>query len=789
MPAPELPIGGFQLRPLRLPDDVEVIHDWVSQPYAKYWGLVGESPEVVLAAYRQITKSADVYLGLRDGSAAFLLECYDPGLHVVGRHYPVQQGDRGMHVLVAPPSTVTPGFTWSVFCAVLDFLFSDPATRRVVVEPDIRNFKIHALNRRAGFRYQRAIALPNKTAHLAFCTREDHERARSRRPDGARPGSVTSRLPHLNREAWASATRQLLCKALSELAHERLVHPELTASSGSARQRYSLSSPAGTQYLFSAQLLQLEHWAIEASSLHKLQQGAAAPLDAFDFFIEFQSQLGIPSALFPAYLEEIASTLYARAFKLTHQELSSADLVHADFQELEAAMSEGHPAFIANSGRVGFDIGDYEAYAPEAAAPVRLLWLAAHQRNARASTAEDLNYEQLLASELGAEELGRFRRELAQQGLDPSAYLFIPVHPWQWLNKLSSMFAADLATRDLVLLGQSADLYRPQQSIRTFFNLTHPERRYVKTALSVLNMGFMRGLSPDYMRGTPAINDWLRRLLDADPFFAAHGFDILREVAAIGYRNPRFDPVVATQSPYRKMLAALWRESPVPRLRPGQRLMTLAAVLHRDRDGHALLPQLIAASGVSIDRWLEQLANCYLAPLVHCLCCYGLAFMPHGENIILILERNVVVGVLLKDIAEETVLMDPARELPEEVRRIAAAVPQELQRLSIFTDIFDGIFRYLSQILLEQAAYPEERFWRQIAACVHNYRRENPATAPAFDRHELFAPEFRHSCLNRLQLRNNRQMIDLADPATALQFAGTLKNPIATVSRLHSPGS
>ena len=217
----------------------------------------------------------------------------------------------------------------------------------------------------------------------------------------------------------------------------------------------------------------------------------------------------------------------------------------------------------------------------------------------------------------------------------------------------------------------------------------------------------------------------------------------------------------------------------MPRLRPGQRLMTMAALLHRDRDGQALLPQLIAASGLSIDHWLEQLARHYLAPLVHCLCRHDLAFMPHGENIILVLEQNVVVGVLLKDLAEEAVLMDPTRELPEPVRRIAAAVPLELQRLSIFTDIFDGIFRYLSQILLDQASYPEQRFWQQVAACLQRYRHENPMTAAAFDRHQFFAPEFRHSCLNRLQLRNHRQMVDLGDPAAALQFAGTLKNPLA----------
>jgi siderophore synthetase component len=43
----------------------------------------------------------------------------------------------------------------------------------------------------------------------------------------------------------------------------------------------------------------------------------------------------------------------------------------------------------------------------------------------------------------------------------------------------------------------------------------------------------------------------------------------------------------------------------------------------------------------------------------------------------------------------------------------------------------------------------------------------------------MFAPEFTRSCLNRLQLANNQQMINLADPAENLKFAGTLNNPIA----------
>lgn len=73
----------------------------------------------------------------------------------------------------------------------------------------------------------------------------------------------------------------------------------------------------------------------------------------------------------------------------------------------------------------------------------------------------------------------------------------------------------------------------------------------------------------------------------------------------------------------------------------------------------------------------------------------------------------------------------------------------------------------------------ETCYWRLVADCVLEYQHTQPALPEKFERYDLFAPEFIRSCLNRLQLGNNQQMIDLANPAKNLKFAGTLKNPIA----------
>lgn len=66
------------------------------------------------------------------------------------------------------------------------------------------------------------------------------------------------------------------------------------------------------------------------------------------------------------------------------------------------------------------------------------------------------------------------------------------------------------------------------------------------------------------MEATPAINDWLAGLIERDEVLRAARFSIIRERAAIGYHHRAYEAATAKGSPYLKMLAALWRESPVP---------------------------------------------------------------------------------------------------------------------------------------------------------------------------------------------------------------------------------
>jgi siderophore synthetase component len=599
--------------------------------------------------------------------------------------------------------------------------------------------------------------------------------------------SGAAAVAHLQPSAWNEANRLLLVKAITEFSHELILDPRCEGAPEGGVQQYCLESDQkDVVYRFRARRLSLDHLQIDRRSLVRCVNGLHRELDAMSFVVEFAERLQLGPATLPSYLEELASTLSSAAFKLSRTGYSAHELVRADFQTLEVAMAEGHPCFVANNARSGFNTADYRAYAPEAAGLVTLVWLAARREHCDFGCVDDLSYDELIHGELSREQRDAFAEQLTARGLHPESYFYVPVHPWQWANRVAQLFAADLAKDDLVYLGRGKAHYRPQQSIRTLFNASAPESHYVKTALSIVNMGFPRGMSASLASSAAAVNEWVSRLVKSDPFLTECGFEVLREVAFIGYRHRHYERAINKRvDPYKEMLAALWRESPVARLRPRERLMTMAALFHVDAQGRSLLIELVRASRVGLDAWLRSYLTAYLHPQLHCFYAHRLVFTPHSENSILVLEDDIVTRTIIKDIAEDTGVLNPTSELAPAIKRLTLRVPEDVMTLSIFTDIFDCLFRFLAALLSEHAGYPEQKFWALVADCVHDYEQLHPELSDEFRRYDLFAPTFLRNCLNRLQLTNNQFMVDLnaPDPVVSLQFRGSLQNPIAPFAR------
>ncbi|CAG9174137.1 GNAT family N-acetyltransferase [Cupriavidus pampae] len=184
--APPAPVRAalnprFSIRPLCLDEDIATLHQWFVMDYARYWNM----QHLSLAATRQFYADQHAAghgcarIGTYDGQPAFIAEFYDPAHDAIGSHYAVHPGDIGMHFLVGPPVARIANFTRDILRHVMTFALYTLDAQRVIVEPDARNEKVHRLNHAVGFRYDRQILLPHKTAWLAFCTRSDFVRSLS----------------------------------------------------------------------------------------------------------------------------------------------------------------------------------------------------------------------------------------------------------------------------------------------------------------------------------------------------------------------------------------------------------------------------------------------------------------------------------------------------------------------------------------------------------------------------------------------------------------------------------
>ncbi|MFJ5263685.1 GNAT family N-acetyltransferase [Streptomyces sp. NPDC088387] len=167
-------IGTFSFRPLDPLRDAELLHGWVTHPKAGFWMMRDARLQDVEREYMRIAahEHHHAFLGLHNGEPAFLMEHYDPRYVELTGLYEPEPGDVGMHFLVAPTDRPVHGFTRAVITAVMTELFADPRTRRVVVEPDVTNTAVHALNATVGFVPEREIDKPEKRALLSFCTRQ-----------------------------------------------------------------------------------------------------------------------------------------------------------------------------------------------------------------------------------------------------------------------------------------------------------------------------------------------------------------------------------------------------------------------------------------------------------------------------------------------------------------------------------------------------------------------------------------------------------------------------------------
>ncbi|RRJ33090.1 IucA/IucC family protein [Halocatena pleomorpha] len=597
-------------------------------------------------------------------------------------------------------------------------------------------------------------------------------------------------------EVWTTVNRQLLRKMLSEFMYEELIEPEPIESieTDPERTRYRLSLETGVEYRFDAQARLFDSYRVLPDSVYRRDDGNwIQPNDAVRLLVDAQTHVGISDRTLGYLIREYNNTLLADAHLAarTAARDDSELIVDMEYAAIEGEMT-GHPWFTYNKGRVGFSYDEYLDYAPEMKQPQTLSWIAARRDRATFSALDAIDHESLLREELG-DRYTVFVDRLVGQGLDPANYYLLPVHDWQWSHSIVPFFAGEIATDAIVSVGEGPDEYLPQQSIRTLTNVDVPEKHHVKLPLRILNTNVYRGILSEQARAAPKVTAFVKEVRDRDRFLREECELLLPgEIASVHYDHPTLSELDAAPYQFHELLGCVWRESVEGMLEPSERPVTLAALLHEDTDGTPVLTEFVERSPLSLRAWLDELFKVLLFPLCHYLYRYGTVFMPHGTNVVLVLENGVPSRIALTDFVDEVAITD--RELTEldeildsDLRtddrykhHILHQLPPEDLCQHIFGTLFICVFRYVSDLLERAEGYNEQQFWTQVRAAIETYHARFPQHQARFETFDLFKPEFTKLCLNRNRILDHGY--DDYTTRPKVTGHGTVSNALHTVA-------
>lgn len=573
-------------------------------------------------------------------------------------------------------------------------------------------------------------------------------------------------------QRWRRANRALVAKGIGELAYEELLEPERVD-----KGRYRLALASGASYAFAARRTPWTWLEVDPSSL---QREGEAPVEAAGFLLEAQAELGIDDLALGELLHEVTNTLYSEVRRLTRLDaVDAGQLVEMSGARQETFL-DGHPKFLANKGRVGWGRSALARYAPESGNAFELRYLAVRTSRCSRTVAPHRSPEELGAQCLDERNRERLETRMVEAGVDPEAYVFVPVHPWQHERYLSTQFAGAFAEDTLVDLGELGDTYLPQQSIRTLSNVDRPGRADVKLSLTILNTSCYRGIPGEHLDAGVELSAWLSELAQEDPVLAERDLLVLRQLGAVHVPHPH--QARLAEGPYRfqEMLGAVWRENPQAATGPSEQAILLSTLMQTDAEGRALVTEYVERSELGPEAWLRELFDAVTVPLYHLMAKHGIGLVAHGQNVGLVLREDRPERGIVKDVHGDLRLVDePLPELdalPPATADAVKRLPPEHLLQDLFTGHLVTTLRFISPLVEAQLGVPETRFYSLLARRLEAYQDSRPELEDRFAMFDIFQDPIDKVLVNRVRLRSGfGQDAQRPEPT----FGTPIPNPLA----------
>jgi siderophore synthetase component len=236
---------------------------------------------------------------------------------------------------------------------------------------------------------------------------------------------------------------------------------------------------------------------------------------------------------------------------------------------------------------------------------------------------------------------------------DSDAYLWLPVHPWQWAWLKQSTTASVLST--CIDLGSGPGTATPTASLRSLSVSGFPDT-HLKLALSVNALGAVRTLPPRYLHNGMLASACLEQLRQRDVWLAAHlllcdenrWWALKQHAQENGQINAQEHTQEHALAAEPGELACLIRRYPTL---PDTTLIPMAALPVSTASG--ILPafeHFLGASAHEAAAWtlFGDIARMLLELGLRCLA-QGVMPELHGQNVVLACRGQKIVSLLLRD--------------------------------------------------------------------------------------------------------------------------------------------
>jgi siderophore synthetase component len=373
-------------------------------------------------------------------------------------------------------------------------------------------------------------------------------------------------------------------------------------------------------------------------------------------------------------VQHAAVILSGRA-RLTNARPRPGELITAE----RLAATRNRPFHPTARAATGWTARELARYGPMREQPLGLDWVAVRRdrlRHGSGDTSDRLH--ELLLDDAD-------RRHLADAvdlaGLHLDDVQPLPVHPWHLAHVLPTVYAAELAARDVVPLVRGLGRFHPTASLRTLAidpQGTAPENElHVKLPLGVTTLGATRLLPPRYLDNGQRAQRTMQQLIDRCPILRAR-VQLCDERTWCGWHHPSD---VDEFNDRAGQLAAALRVYPAGLFDdPARLVLPMATLAAHEWD---VLGPVIGPAGFGTADAVE-----FFRRLAEAFCEVGLGFLRygvlpelHGQNVVVALQDGVPHRFVLRD--HDTLRLHPgwmvAAGVPDPGYRIAPGTRQSLR--------------------------------------------------------------------------------------------------------------